>query len=73
MANMISQAIGIQDPTVFWAVIATGGILMFLLTCTIRKTIEIVVTSIIGSLLFIHGINAFVGGLQTGEEMREPN
>lgn len=58
---------GFEVPYValFWVIIGVGTAVSAVLTCKFRKTFEIVLTAILGSVAMIHGINVFLGGFPT--------
>ena len=57
----------IKNEKVYWGIMAVGSFGMCLVTCSLRKIIEIILTSIIGSYLFLYGLSAFFGGFPTRE------
>lgn len=63
--------IHIRSELVYWGVMAAGASVMCLATCLFRNTIEIVLTAIIGSYIFLRGLSAFFGGFPTRDQLNE--
>ena len=65
ITHWIVTGLQIQKEALFWVIVGLGTLVASVLTCKFRKTLEIVLTAILGSVAMIHGINVFVGGFPT--------